>query len=142
MLYGDRSDNREIFFQAWNKHQQQLPLDPTEKDIVQLIQLHPEYQTIFDTPEKYLDKDFSASTGETNPFMHLGIHLSIMEQVRLNRPKGVTKIYQQLLSKTGNPHDAEHMIMEVLIEQLWQVMHHHKNFDEKQYIKKLKKLLS
>ena len=62
--------------------------------------------------------DYAATESE-NPFLHLGLHLALREQVATNRPLGIAGVFQRLVSKYGDPLEAEHQIMAVLSEWLW-----------------------
>ncbi len=46
--------------------------------------------------------------GETNPFLHMGMHLALQEQVALDRPAGIQAVYRQLGEQLGDVHDTEH----------------------------------
>jgi len=137
----DRAELRERYFHAFSKFQNGENLAPLEKKIVTLIQEHPEYHAFFANPNQSRDAVFSAEQDEVNPFLHLGLHLSLQEQVTTNRPKGITAIYRDLVQNFGDTHHAEHHMMEILANSLWQEMNEKSFFDEKNYIKQLKKLL-
>jgi len=92
MFSSDRDAMRKIFFEAWRKHQEKLPLEQLEAQLIDIILFHPEYQVLLDNPEQYQTVDFD----ETNPFLHLSLHLAIREQIKTNRPAGVTAIYETL----------------------------------------------
>ncbi len=140
MLFGDREDTRAVFYAVWNKHENNEPLEPMEQSILAIIEAHPEYHAYLNNPEKFQDKEFSAEQGETNPFMHFGIHLAIADQVRLDNPKGMKKIYQDYLKKFNDSHTADHKIMEVLIGHLWDMMQTNTAFDEASYMQTLKQM--
>jgi hypothetical protein len=137
----EKTEVREIFFNVFKKSQNNERLEPLEKQIIELIQEHSEYQEIFLNPEKYKEYNFSAELQEENPFLHLGLHLTLLDQITTNRPKGITAIYKDLVDVMGNAHHAEHHMMEILHEELQQVVHNKKFPDEKNYLKQLKKLL-
>lgn len=132
---------REVYFKAWRKIELNEPLDPIEKQIAQLMHEHPEYKEIFSQPEKYSDYQFADENGEMNPFLHLGLHLSIHEQVATNRPKGITSVYKDLVDNFGDAHHAEHHIMDILAENVLHIVKSNQMVDDKNYLKQLKKLL-
>ena len=106
MLFNpSRDELRQHYRQAWQKHLGKKPLSPLEAQIVDVIALHPEYQA-----EILSDKHYLPEHGETNPFLHLGLHIAIQEQVQTNRPQGITQIYQTLLSKQQDPHHVQHLM--------------------------------
>ncbi|WP_455222986.1 DUF1841 family protein [Kaarinaea lacus] len=121
----DREQSRQMFFQSWRKHNDQELLEPMEALIVEVIQLHPEYHALLDNPEKNQDKDYFPEMGETNPFLHMGLHIAIKEQISINQPVGIQRHYQRLLSKYQDPHIVEHQIMECLAQMIWEAQRSH-----------------
>ena len=57
---------------------------------------------------------------ETNPFLHMSMHLAIAEQISIDQPPGIRQRFQQLLERTGSRHDAMHQTMDCLAEMIWQ----------------------
>lgn len=120
MFNPSRDQARRFFFDAWQKYRGKQPLSDLEAIAFELMQLHPEYHAIFDHPERYADRDWLPEAGETNPFLHLSLHLAIREQVPIDQPRGIADHYRRLQEKTGSTHDAEHLIMDCLAEMIWQ----------------------
>lgn len=142
MLFGqDRDQIRRVYFQSWDKFKKQQPMEPMESIIAALIKQHPEYHEFFDNSEQNQDRDFTPEMGQTNPFLHLGMHISIQEQLSTQRPAEITGLYQSLCSKTGDPHEAEHLIMDCLGEMLWNAQKNQQAPDEKAYLECVRKLL-
>jgi len=135
----NRDQLRQMYVDAWHKHQNKLPLSPLEAQIADVIALHPEYQSLFDDAEKILDKDWTPEQGSTNPFLHMGLHLAIREQINTDRPAGIRAEYQRMLLK-GQPHDVEHRMIECLAEALWNAQRSGRPPDENDYLAKLKSL--
>ncbi len=140
MFGQDRNAMRKVFYDAWKKHQSEEKLDAMETVLVQIINLHPEYHALFEN-EASLARDFSATTGETNPFLHLSLHLAIQEQLSLQRPAQLLDLYQQLIKKHSDVHTAEHTIMECLSEMIWQAQRSQSMADENQYLACIRKSL-
>jgi hypothetical protein len=135
MFYGDSiQDTRPLFFTSWDKFKKKSLLSPLENEIVAVIQAHPEYHAIFDNPARYLEKPYVSENGETNPFLHLGLHLAVREQIATNRPVGIKKVYQQLIIKMKNPLLVEHRMMEKLAACLWQAQSSGQAPDEQVYL--------
>ena len=134
MFSTDRQTHRRIFLEAWRKANAQEPLEPLESQLVELMRRHPEYRPFLEGGERALDQDFPPELGQTNPFLHLGLHLAILEQLSLDQPRGIRDRYQRLLARLGDPHQVEHAIMECLAEALWRVQHHRLPFDEAGYL--------
>jgi hypothetical protein len=142
MFYSTQRDQlRQKYYDAFQKAMAKQPLDPVEQMIVHSIEMHPEYIAIFEKPAKFLDKDYTVELGETNPFLHLSSHIGLYEQLSTDRPKGIRKIFQQLVEKKGmDAHEVEHQMIEVMMEMLWQSQRDNQLPDDKLYLKKLKKL--
>ncbi|WP_028372394.1 DUF1841 family protein [Legionella lansingensis] len=141
MFYGSNvQDTRQLFFSSWSKYRQKQPLLPLEQQIVDVILAHPEYQALLEDP-KQRDKTYFPEMGESNPFLHMGLHLAIRDQVSTDRPAGISKIYQQLLQKYRDPLLVEHCMMENLAECLWQSQRNQRPPDESSYLLNLRRLL-
>lgn len=141
MLNMDRDSIREQFFGAWKKYRNKEILSQLESDIVDVILLHPEYHQLFDNRDKYFTEEF-ISDHQENPFFHLGLHMTVKEQYKMNRPAGIQQIFQQLAHKLGDEHAAEHKIMEVAAEILWLAQAKNSLPDEQEYLEQLNKLIS
>lgn len=136
----DRLRTRELFRSAWQKQRDNLPLEPLEKQIVDLLHDHPEYTPLLAQSEDILDKDFHAD-GQENPFLHLSLHLALREQVGTDRPAGIASITRSLLLKHGDGHIVEHLMMEQLGLFLWEAQRQSRPPDERAYLQSLKSLL-
>ena len=138
MLYGhDRSRMRQFYLDAWRKYRTQQEIEPLERLIAEVIALHPEYHSLLQS--QTLHKDFE---GETNPFLHMSLHIAVREQLSADRPPGVRAIYQQLLLHKRDNHAAEHLMIEVLAESLWQAQQNGTAPDEQRYLARLQQLLN
>lgn len=124
MFNPSRDQARRFFFDTWRKYKERQPLSGLEGTALEILLQHPEYHALLEDPERYLDRDYSPEAGETNPFLHLGMHLAIAEQLSIDQPPGIKARYQKLLEKCGNPHDAQHIAMECLAEMIWQAQRH------------------
>ena len=141
MFGQDRTQLRQIFFSAWHKFRHEEKLEPLEQVIVNIIQLHPEYHTFLEDEETNIERDYLPEMGETNPFLHMSMHIAIQEQLSTQRPAEILDIYQQLLKKFHDPHEVEHKIMDCLAEMIWKAQRDNQQPDEKHYLECLKKLL-
>lgn len=142
MIFGqDREQLRRIWFDAWQNYKDGKTLIPLHIELVNIIKLHPEYLVMFDNPEQYLGKEYLPEFGETNPFLHMSMHQGIHEQLSSARPEGIRGIYEKLCQLAGNPHEAEHAMMESFAETLWQAQRTGTMPDENAYLMRIKKLL-
>ena len=119
MYTQDRTRLRLIFFRAWQHYRQGLLLEGIEPLIVAVAGRHPEYHTFLENRDNRSDRDYPAESGQTNPFLHLAMHIAIAEQLSIDQPAGIRACYAALCA-TGSEHDAEHRMMDCLGETLWQ----------------------
>jgi hypothetical protein len=141
MFDADRNQMRQMFLLTWRKYQHKLPMEPMEQIIGEVIVQHPEYHDIIEKPETTLEQDYHPEHGETNPFLHMGMHIAIAEQLSTDRPAGFRDIYQSLLMHFPDNHAVEHQIMECLGECLWQAQRQGLAPDEENYLDCLNQLL-
>lgn len=116
----DRGRTREVFFHAWREHREGRPLEGVEKLIVQVVLRHPEYHSLLDRPEAARDRDYFPDSGETNPYLHLGMHIAIEEQLAIDQPRGIRGLYRKMLEHLPDEHAVQHRMMDCLGEMLWQ----------------------
>ena len=136
MFYGDTiQETRQIFFSSWDKFQKKLPLSPLEHQVIDVLVDHPEYHHFLNNPEKYLEYDFNPQVDGSNPFLHLGLHLAIREQIATNRPQGIKSAYLELLKKYVHPLEVEHLIMQQLADFIWLAQKNNLPPDENKYLK-------
>ncbi|KGP64033.1 hypothetical protein EP47_03675 [Legionella norrlandica] len=141
MFYGDTiQETRQLFFTSWDKYQNKKPLSPLEKEIAQVILDHPEYHKIMEQNHMFHEYTYYPELGETNPFLHMGLHLAIREQITTNRPIGIQVVYTNLLEKHKDPLAVEHLIMEQLAECLWLSQKNNMPPDENHYLNTLRNL--
>jgi hypothetical protein len=119
MFNPSQQDVRLFFCAASRKQQAGEILTPIEAIAAGWIVQHPEYAQLLADPDKALAADYSIKRGESNPFLHLSMHLSIAEQISIDQPKGVRDAYLALTRKLGSEHDAHHLMMEALGEMIW-----------------------
>lgn len=130
----DRNEIRRFFCEAWRKHREGLPLEPLGRLVAEVILRHPEYHPLLEDPETALNREYLPELGETNPFLHLGLHIAIQEQITTDRPPGILAAYRGLVTRCGDPHTAEHHMMECLGEALWHAQRNGGAPDEQAYL--------
>lgn len=129
-----RDEVRQFFFDAWAKFKQQSMLTELEKMAVGIMHMHPEYHTILDHPEQYLEQAYYPEMGETNPFLHMSLHLSIQEQISINQPIGITPAYGKLCTRFQEEHEAQHALLECLAETIWLAQRNQTGLDAAHYL--------
>ncbi|MEM9404081.1 MAG: DUF1841 family protein [Pseudomonadota bacterium] len=129
---------RRMYRDAWLKHRNRSPMSALEGQIARIIAEHPEYQTLIEADD--LKADFTPEMGQTNPFLHMGMHLAIREQVATDRPGGIRALHEQLAKAAGDPLEAEHRMMEALGETLWEAQRNNTAPDESAYLERLRRI--
>lgn len=141
MIDHDPKALRKVYFDAWQKELNKLPLSAMEAIIVDIIARHPEYQPIFNQTENFEALQDEKYALDHNPFFHLALHVAIAEQVGANRPIGIRKLYKQLLKKYGDQTVAEHKMIECLAKILVDSFSHDSANNDQMYLAELKRLL-
>jgi len=138
-LYNPSRDQaRQFLFDTWAKFKQQSPLSDLEKIVVEVIQMHPEYHAILDSPAHYMNQQYFPEMGETNPFLHITLHLSVIEQININQPIGITHIYDKLCLQLKDRHLAQHALIDCLAETIWLAQRNNEPLDSERYLNLLK----
>ena len=129
-----REQLRLSYAEAWRKHLARVPMAPLESLIADVIAHHPEYQSLVGDAGAVQAFETSAESAAENPFLHMGLHLAVREQLSIDRPPGVRQIRESLAARLGDEHDAEHVLMEALAETLWEAQRSGQPPDERRYL--------
>jgi len=119
-----RDEARRFLIDAWQKHRAQEPLSALERMAAGLVALHPEHHAILESPERNLDRDWRAESGDLNPFLHLSLHLALAEQLAIDQPPGIRAQFERIRAAKGDEHAALHAVLECLGEVLWNAQRH------------------
>lgn len=119
MFNPSQHDVRRFFCEAYRKHRANEILTPLEAIARDWVAQHPEYADQLADVESALAADYSVERAQSNPFLHLSMHLSIAEQISIDQPPGIRAAYQALANKLQSEHEAHHQIMECLGEMIW-----------------------
>jgi Domain of unknown function (DUF1841) len=141
MLFADssREELRRRYVTAWQRRREGLPLEPVDAQIADVIELHPEYQALLQDPAA-LEAGYAVEEGRINPFLHMGLHLGLREQIATRRPPGIDQVHARLAARLGDAHEAEHRMIEVLAETLWEAQRAGRAPDEAGYMERLRRL--
>jgi len=131
-----RDQLRQAYSDAWRKQVAGSPLTPLEAMIADVIGLHPEYQAMLQDTEAALGFEPNAAGSQENPFLHMGLHMAVREQVSIDRPPGVRELHRHLQARYGGVHGAEHVMMEALAETLWEAQRSGRAPDEAKYLER------
>lgn len=140
MFGQDRDSLRRFFLDSWRKHGRGEPLQPLEQLVAGVVAQHPEYHALLDDPDAALAHEATPDTGETNPFLHMAMHITLAEQLGSDRPAGFRDLYRRIAAASTGPHDAEHRIMECLGQTLWEAQRANRQPDEQAYLACLSEL--
>ena len=135
MFGHSREQLRRMYVDTWRKQQAGEPLSALETMIAEVVAMHPEYHALLKRGEDALDRDFLPEQGETNPFMHMGMHIAIREQLSTDRPAGIVDAIRTLLARVQDAHEVEHRVMECLGQSLWKAQRTGQTPDEVAYLR-------
>ena len=116
MFDPSRDQVRGTFFEAWRKYRAGEPLAGIETIALDVILGHPEYHAVLDDETRYREKDY---VDETNPFLHMSLHLALEEQLSIDQPPGIAERFRALVLRHGARHEALHEAIECLAETVW-----------------------
>lgn len=142
MLFSQNRDQlRQFYCEVWRKHRAGEALEPLETQIRDVILLHPQYQALLERPDAALARDYPPELGETNPFLHMGLHLALHEQLATDRPAGIRALARRLRLAHPDGHALEHRMMDCLAETVWRSQRDAAAPDEGAYLQCLERLL-
>jgi len=133
----NRADLRRMYATAWQKYRAGNVLSPLEDQIARVVAEHPEFHA---AGKGDIERDFGVESGLTNPFLHMGLHLGIREQVATDRPVGIAAVFDTLATRCGDPLAAEHLMIDCLAETLWDAQRGGQAPDESAYLERLRRL--
>ncbi len=137
-MLSSRDEIRRNYCAAWRKARAGEPLDSGERRIAEVIGEHPEYQALIESGAAAIEAEFPPEAGATNPFLHMGLHIALREQVAIDRPSGIRAVFHTLAAR-DTPHAAEHIMMECLAEALWLTQREGQPADERAYLAALRR---
>jgi uncharacterized protein DUF1841 len=129
-----RDELRRVYVEAWRKRRAGLPVEPLEAQVADVIALHPEYHAALERGEDALQRDYTPDSGQSNPFLHMGLHLAVRDQLATDRPAGIRQAFATLAARLGAEHEAEHRVIECLAEAMWQAQRTGRPPDEAAYL--------
>jgi Domain of unknown function (DUF1841) len=129
-----REQLRGSYVEAWRKYLARSPLTPLESLITGVIALHPEYHSVVADPANALSHEHAAGDPRENPFLHMGLHIAVREQVSIDRPPGIRELHNRLAVHLGDAHRADHTLMEALAGTLWEAQRSGRPPDESRYL--------
>jgi hypothetical protein len=142
MFTPSRDQVRRFLTDAWRKRRDGLPATPLEIMAADVAESHPEYHELLCAGDEALSREWTPEQGETNPFLHLSLHLAIEEQLSIDQPPGIRAVFEQLAARHGDRHAALHIILECLGETVWRASQDRAPPDSNAYLDCLKRAAS
>lgn len=139
MFNPSREDVRRFFCDAWRKRGAAEPVTPLESIAIDWIARHPEYHALLADPQAALEAEFPPEAGRANPFLHLGLHLSFVEQLQIDQPPGIRDAWSMLLRATGDEHEAAHLAIDALAETIWEAQRDRSPPSNDRYLQRLRR---
>ena len=135
MFAQSRDEVRSHFINVWEKMISRSPLEPLEQILADVIDRHPQYHEVLKDPVNAMTAEFGSGPDNTNPFLHMSLHVAIVEQLQTDRPPGVVTAYNAILAKRQlDPHLVEHKMIDCLSATLWQAQRDSNPPDEAAYV--------
>jgi hypothetical protein len=140
MFNPSRDQVRRFFRDAWKKHRDRLPVVGLEATAIDLILLHPEYHGLLESGAS-IDEEYAPERGETNPFLHLSLHLAIAEQLSIDQPHGIRAAFESLAAR-HDPHAALHVLLDALGTAVFEAQAKGKPLDPEAYVDAVRRAAS
>ena len=112
----DDSEQRQFFFDVWEKSQKNQKLNAIEKQVKKIIEMHPEVHSVLSHPEIFSKHEFDRN--EPDPFAHMGLHSIVIEMISEDSPQGIRSIYDRLIARIDNKHQVQHQLMSTVFDWL------------------------
>ncbi len=120
MFNPTQADVRRFLCGVHAKAQSGAPMEAIETLASLWIAEHPEYHADLADVVAAIARNYDETPAQTNPFLHLSMHLSISEQCSIDQPRGIRQAVELLAKRLDSLHDAHHAAMECLGEMLWE----------------------
>jgi hypothetical protein len=133
-MFGPQRDPYRLqFIDAWHKAQTGSRAGPAGAAHREVVQQHPEYHALLADRERALGGDWLPEQGETNPFLHMALHLALLEQVGADHPRGIRALYDRRCAP-GDAHAAAHKFIDCLAESMWRMQRDGREDDPRNYL--------
>ncbi|MHA2621206.1 MAG: DUF1841 family protein [bacterium JZ-2024 1] len=108
--------NRRKVFLVWERHKSGKKLRPDEQELLEILNLHPEWESIYNNPQKYMKHKFDPRK-EEDPFVHILLHQMLRKQMKSKELPEMQGAYDRLKQKKGAK-AAEEIILETFLEEV------------------------
>jgi len=138
MFSPSQADVRRFFCEVHRKQLAALPMQAIETLAGLWIAEHPEHHADLTDADAAIARTDEAQDAQTNPFLHLSMHLSISEQCSIDQPPGIRQAVELLSARRGDLHAAHHEVMECLGRMLWESQRAGRPPDGQAYIEQVR----
>lgn len=107
---------------------------------IRIIEAHPEFHLELKDEEPVIGKTYGAD--ETNPFLHLSLHLTVHEQVSADMPPGMSTLFKRLTVTCHSEHAAEHVLSECINNAIARASKDKAPLDPQQYLAEVEEKLA
>jgi len=139
MFNPSRDEVRRFFCEAWDKRRSGRPVSPLESIAIDWIVRHPEYHELLADLPAALAAEFPPEAGRSNPFLHLSLHLSLVEQLQIDQPPGIREAWGALLRASGDEHDVVYRVIDALAETVWEAQRSGGPLSNERYLERLRR---
>jgi hypothetical protein len=135
-----KKSGREHMHGIWKKARsgEMDSLSQNDRNLARIMLEHGEYHNQFEFADHLSDHEFDVDK-ETNPFLHIVIHLVVQNQISSREPIEVYQFYNAMLRKKVTIHEAMHLIGTIFSYLLFGVLKHGEEFDMEKYKSLLRK---
>lgn len=139
MFNPGRDEVRQFFCEAWRLRDNASACTPLQAIALEWMHRHPEYHDLLEQPEAAREAEFTPESGRENPFLHLSLHLSLVEQLQIDQPPGIRQAWQTLMRTAGDEHEAAHRAMQALAETIWEAQRSGMPPSNERYLERLRR---
>ena len=139
-----RSANREHLHFLWEKAKNKDfdDLEDEDRRLAEAMRLHEdEFFNQFEFSDILSDREFDPDS-ESDPFLHIGFHAIVENQLAARDPLEVFQFYNAMRNRKCSHHETVHLIGAILVRPLFDTMKYQVPFDNDRYVALLKKYKS
>lgn len=133
-----RSLTRELLAHTWAKLERGETLARDEEVLGAVLRDHAEYARFWPDPGAAVAARFG--TQDTNPFLHVHLHLVVEGQLAAHDPPEVAELFTRRTAIGDSRHEICHQVMNALAAAIWDMMQARGPFDVAAYRRRLRKL--
>lgn len=130
---------RSFFIEVWNKYKLSRIMTPIEETTATWILKHPQFHNDLSNKES-IKNIYNSNCQESNPFLHLSMHLTVSEQLIIDQPYGIKAVYKKLIMN-NDPHTAAHKIIKCLTLTIRNSQDQGTALDSNKYIRLIRELV-